>query len=90
MSRDRRVRVKINFFTILADVVGVEKAEVELEKRSDEPSVGDMLEQLAKLYPGLRSIVDEIIVIRGEEILTVNDKVKDGDELLLLPPGSGG
>ncbi|MET1101720.1 MAG: MoaD/ThiS family protein [Pyrodictiaceae archaeon] len=86
----RKIRVKVSFFTILADVVGTEKAEVELQDNSGELSVNEMLEQLAKIYPGLQSIIDEIIVIRGEEILTLNDKVRDGDELLLLPPGSGG
>ena len=73
------------YFGVLKDVAGHSRAEMELEEGS---SVADLM----ALHRGVGtvSVWDSIAVAVNQEYARVEDVLKDGDEVALLPPVSGG
>ena len=86
--------IKVRLFSILKDYAGVDH--VELDVRED-VSVKDIINMLLKKLPGLRKAfevvreeqVNVIVLVNGEPV-DLNRVVRDGDEVALVPPASGG
>ena len=81
------MRVRVLYFGVLKDVAGQGRAEMELEEGA---SVADLLIQHRGLGMAAGSIWDSIAVAVNQEYARVGDVLKDGDEVALLPPVSGG
>ena len=81
------MRVRVLYFGVLKDVAGQGRAEMELEEGA---SVADLLIQHRGLGMAAGSVWDSIAVAVNQEYARISDVLKDGDEVALLPPVSGG
>ncbi len=75
--------MKVLFYGKLKEITG--KKEINLEKFN---TLKELREFLFKHYPGLEKEIFFIAV--NQEIVDKNIKLKDSDEVALLPPISGG
>ncbi len=88
--------MKIRFFKPFDELSGKEEIDLGLKRAL---SVRDLLGIIAERVPAFRPYLakeeDEIlnffvVLIRGEEILKLQDIVQPGDTIKILPPISGG
>ena len=81
------MRVRVLYFGVLKDVTGHSRVEMELK---DGTSVAELLARHRGSAAAAGSIWDSIAVAVNQEYARVEDVLKDGDEVALLPPVSGG
>lgn len=93
------MKVKVKFFALIREVAGVKEMEEEI---GDNTTVRELLEKLCEKMPGKfrnlifdgREVSKNLIILvnrRGiRELDGLETKLKDGDEVALLPPVSGG
>ncbi|RLG51444.1 MAG: molybdopterin synthase sulfur carrier subunit [Thermoproteota archaeon] len=79
------MKVKVKFFSVLRDAAGVKEALVELR---DGAKVSELLEELYFRWPKLRDERDVIVLVNGKPSSSL--ELKEGDEVALIPPVSGG
>ncbi|HEX9021972.1 MAG TPA: MoaD family protein [Nitrospirota bacterium] len=78
----------VKLFAILKDKAGRD----ELRLSGDPKTVSDLLKQVAREYPALSDVLagGRLMVSLNQEFVQQNALVKDGDEVALMPPFSGG
>jgi molybdopterin converting factor subunit 1 len=81
------MRIRVLFFGILKDAFGAESEAVELAEGS---SVAGLVAIYRERNPGLGQMWDSIAVAVNQTYVRGSDGLKDGDEVALLPPVSGG
>jgi len=93
------MKVKVRFFALLREVAGIKEVEEEVEEGA---TVRGLLERLSERLPRrFRELIFEGQEVSRNVIILVNrrgirelegleTKLKDGDEVALLPPVSGG
>jgi MoaD family protein len=88
--------MQIRFFKPFDEITGAGEVHLHLEKSV---SVRELLDLVEKKFPSFGRYVrkegDEVqnffvILVRGDEILKLNDAVGDEDVIKVLPPISGG
>jgi molybdopterin converting factor subunit 1 len=77
------MRVRMLYFGVLKDVFGREGEELELAEGA---TVADLL----RGFRGREGFLDSIAVAVNREYAKGEDVLKEGDEVALLPPVSGG
>ena len=87
IEHDRPVHVRLLLFARYAEVVGVEACDLAL---SASATVADALAELRLKYPGAAVLPSRPLCARNHSQVGVEDEVRDGDELALLPPLAGG
>ncbi|MDX6614536.1 MAG: MoaE-MoaD fusion protein [Blastocatellia bacterium] len=86
-SSDKSVRVQVLFFGAARDTAGREQIEMELDGAS---RAADAFERVLVLYPGLRRFGRSLLFAINQEYANADREIKDGDELAVFPPVSGG
>ncbi|MEM2214056.1 MAG: ubiquitin-like small modifier protein 1 [Candidatus Nezhaarchaeales archaeon] len=93
------MKVKVKFFALIREVTGVKEVEEEVE---DGVTVRKLLEKLCEKMPKKfqnfifngREVSKNLIILVNRkgirELDGLETKLKDGDEVALLPPVSGG
>jgi len=81
------MQVRVLFFGMLKDVAGRERDNVELPAGSH---ISDLLEQYVKVSPKLQPYYDVMAVALNQEYSDIGATLRDGDEIALIPPVSGG
>jgi len=81
------LNIKVKFFALYREVAGHPEEILDLRVGS---SVGDLLGLLREKYPKLGSLSDNIIVSVNKKYAREEVALKEGDEVALLPPVSGG
>jgi molybdopterin synthase sulfur carrier subunit len=94
------VKVVVRFFTTLREITGKKEEQIEFSKS---PSVNAVLKQLSRNYGADFDdyMFDELGDVRGHLEILVNGrsvtslsglrtKLKDGDQVAILPPVGGG
>jgi molybdopterin converting factor subunit 1 len=81
------MRVRVLYFGVLKDAVGRGQEEMEL---ADGASVGDLVRGCRARGSLAAGLWDSIAVAVNQEYAKDGDVLKDGDEVALLPPVSGG
>jgi len=81
------LKIKVKFFASYREIAG--RSEVVLDL-ADGSSLGVLLEELKGRYPKLGSLTDSIIASVNKRYAKEDLVLKDGDEVALLPPVSGG
>jgi molybdopterin converting factor subunit 1 len=81
------MRVCVLYFGVLKDLVGHGRSEMDLAEGA---SVAELLEAHRGLAKGRESLWESIAVAVNQEYAKAGDVLKDGDEVALLPPVSGG
>lgn len=81
--------IKIRFFAMLKTKVGKEEAHLTVPEHISFDKLRDMLK---KEFPALAEFIDRksIMISVNQEFADKNTIIKDGDEVALLPPFSGG
>jgi MoaE-MoaD fusion protein len=79
--------VRVLFFGMLKDLAGKPGEALELR---DGASVADLLESYRERVPRLKEALGSLAVAVNREYAGAETKLKDGDEVGLLPPVSGG
>ncbi len=78
------MELKLLFFGVLTDVIGV--SDIEFVMKSGD--VEQLNKKLQKDFPALKNYTYKIAV--NQEIITTNKKLNNGDEVSFLPPFAGG
>jgi MoaD family protein len=80
-------QVKVRLFAQLRDLVGCDTLDVDLANGA---AVSDLLEEIYKRFPAVRSHDKSILVAAGLEFVDRNYNLKPGDEISVMPPVQGG
>lgn len=80
------MQIKILPFGITKDIVGGKMIHFEL---NNEPTVGNLRFNLLQHFPALSNLNSLAIAINGEYALD-EQSIEVGDEVVLIPPVSGG
>eukprot|EP01018_Ginkgo_biloba_P030249 Gb_03351 [translate_table: standard] len=83
----KNVKVKVLFFARARDLAGISDKVLVMEEGS---TTLDCVNKLLVQLPSLKEIYDCMAVALNETYTTESAVVKDGDELALIPPISGG
>ena len=81
------MRVSVLYFGVLKDLVGYGRTEMNLAEGA---SVAELLEAHRGLAKGRERLWESIAVAVNQEYARVGDVLREGDEVALLPPVSGG
>lgn len=87
IEQGRPVHVRMLLFARYAEVVGVEACDLAL---SASATVADALAELRLKYPAADVLPSRPLCARNHSQVGLEDEVRDGDELALLPPLAGG
>lgn len=81
------VRIRVLFFGVLRDIVGVREDSIEV---SEGGSVETVFEHYASRFPRLREVSSSIVLALNQQFSEPKATLADGDEVAFLPPVSGG
>ncbi|MCD6300782.1 MAG: MoaD/ThiS family protein [Staphylothermus sp.] len=82
--------IKVKAFSVFTDILGKELV-LEISDREN-ISLSEFIDLLAKKYSGLSKLLETIeyvILVNGERV-EEEHLLRDGDEVAILPPASGG
>lgn len=80
-------KVKVLFFATLRDRAGTRSAEIEVPEGT---TVDALKKRIVELYPGLAQAVETALIAVNREYADGAAVVRDGAEVGLFPPVSGG
>src|SRR6478672_9330347 len=86
MPHENERRVTVLFFGAARDIAGHTEMEVSLSAAN----AGNALEELLEKFPELRRFGRSLLFAVNQEYAQPDHEIKDGDELALFPPVSGG
>jgi len=81
------LKVLVNFFASHREYSGESRLELEL---SEGATVADLVTLLFERFPELKKLEDETIVSVNKNYSDATSILKDGDEVAIFPPISGG
>jgi molybdopterin converting factor subunit 1 len=81
------MRVTVQLFAVLRDRAGVAAVELEL---ADDATAGDVTRGVAERFPALRELLARTAVAVNRAYAGPGAAVREGDEIALIPPVSGG
>ena len=84
---DDVMKIKVKFFASYKEAVGTDEMDLEMEDGSE---VSQLLEAVKTIHPTIGEMMEPLIVSVNKEYATFDKVLKDGDEVALLPPVSGG
>lgn len=79
--------VNVRLFAGLSEIVGSRKIEMRLP---DGATVGALRDQLAGEYPLVEAFLPTLVCALDEEYVPSEHVLREGDEVALIPPVSGG
>ena len=81
------MKVNIRLFAALREVLG--RGEVTLNV-SEGATVGELQGQLMREYPAVEAFLATLVWAVNEDYVSAEHRVREGDEIALIPPISGG
>ncbi|MFQ5840371.1 MAG: molybdopterin converting factor subunit 1 [Candidatus Methylomirabilales bacterium] len=81
------MQVQVRFFAAAREAVGAGERVVRLK---DGSTVGDLVEQCAREHPGLGPLMPSLMIAVNREFAKSSDVLREGDEVGMIPPVSGG
>jgi molybdopterin converting factor small subunit len=81
------MRIQLLLFALYRDIAGVEELAVHVR---DGASAGEALAELRRRDPRLAGLPQRPVVAINREYAVLDARLRDGDELALLPPVAGG
>ena len=81
------MKVRVQFYAQLRDLVGIRELDIDVAEGS---TIRDLLEQVYSQQPKLRPHDKSILIGVGVEFVDRNYKLKQGDEVSIMPPVQGG
>jgi len=87
MTMSDKSEVLVKFFASARDIVGKKDIEMEIEKNC---KVEDIMESIFEEYPELKDMKDQLLISVNKDRTDKNEILKDGDEIAVMPPVTGG
>lgn len=87
MSAGEQIRVRVLFFGAARDSAGTREVELALNSGSN---AADVFAEILRTYPELKRFGRSLLFAVNEEYAVNNREIRDGDELAVFPPVSGG
>jgi len=81
------MRVRVLFFATLKDIAGVRQLQVDMPVGA---TIGDLLTQLEATYPRMKDYRPVVLTAVNEDYVDQRAQIRDGDEVAIFPPVSGG
>ena len=81
------MKVKVLFFASCTDIVGSRELAVEI---TDGSRVQNLVDELVTQFPRLVAMSDVLSVAVNAEYTGTETELREGDEVALIPPVSGG
>jgi molybdopterin synthase catalytic subunit len=81
------MNVSVRVFAGMRECLGKREVEVQLQEGS---TIADLHDQLAQTYPEVASYLATIVSAVHEEYVPNEHQLREGDEVALIPPVSGG
>jgi molybdopterin converting factor subunit 1 len=81
------VKVRLLFFAVLRDITGKSEADVSLP---DGTKAADVWQSLRREHRALASYEKPPMIAINEDYATPDTPLRDGDELVFIPPVAGG
>jgi molybdopterin converting factor subunit 1 len=81
------ISITILYFARVKDITGVKKETMDLPPNT---SIKKLLAKISLSYPDIKSILNVVKISVNYKMIDMNTILKDGDEVALLPPVSGG
>ena len=86
-NADQKIHVRVLFFGAARDIVGLEELELSLTSPT---CASAAKEQILASYPDLRRFGNSLLFAVNQEYAQPDREIRDGDELAVFPPVSGG
>ena len=80
-------KAKVRLFARLSELAGAREVEVEL---GEELTAAGVYQALCTRFPALAGLENSLMYALNAEYVSPEHPVRDGDELALIPPVSGG
>lgn len=80
-------RIRVLLFAALADAAGLRETSLDV---ADGAAVGDLPSRLAETFPKLRPLCANVAFAVNAEYAAPGRPLREGDEVALIPPVSGG
>ena len=80
------MKVNVKFFALGRELVGNSNLKIELEEGN---SVQSLVEQLKSKHPKLKELKSFLVAV-NMEYADMQQPLKEGDEVAIIPPVSGG
>lgn len=83
------MKIKVRLFATLKDLAGTSELEMELPGGT---KVSDFTRIICEKFPDLKDMVEtrRVFISINQEMAGAEDSLREGDEVGLLPPFSGG
>ena len=81
------MKIRVKFFAILRERAGAAELSKEIAEGS---TVAQLWESLQKDYPKLAGLTFRLLYAVNQSYVTPQEVLKDGDEVAIIPPVSGG
>ena len=81
------MKAKVRFFAALSEMIGARELSLEL---ADGQTVSDLYRELCDRYPRLAEYGSILLYSVNAEYVPPEHTLRDGDEVALIPPVSGG
>jgi len=81
------MRIRVRLFAAYRERVGRSELEMDMPEGA---TAGDALRRLAQEYPALQGLLEATAIAVNREYVGLGRDLKEGDEVALLPPVSGG
>ena len=82
------MQVHVTFYGVLKAETGTKQQAITLQ--ADAPTVSDLTAALAAQYPVLADRLPTVAAAVRDTLVTAEHVLRDGDQVALLPPVSGG
>jgi molybdopterin converting factor small subunit len=82
------MKVRVAFYGRLSEVAGASEADVEVDGPA--PTLADLADRLRDRHPDLAEHLDAAAFAVGDELAEPDRPLRDGEEVGVLPPVSGG
>ena len=82
-----QIHITILYFASVKDATGLRMEVIELPR---DTSIEKLLTKISLTYPNIKSILNIIQISVNYKVVNMDTILKDGDEVALLPPISGG
>ena len=81
------MKIVVRYFALFRDTTGTDQDSLVID---DGSTVSELLETIRKKYPDMEKTKRDVLVSVNRNFATHELKLKDGDEVAIFPPVSGG